>query len=244
MKKFLGLIIGVFLFAFSARVEPYDTFTIKSSIAGSVVFCDKKKEAGYYKGLIVKIDDNQEKIELNKLLNQKKFLQEEIENQKEILKRKFDTYRRYKNLKTKSVEEKNIKFYDYIAAKNQLINLKNQLNGINASIEKLKDTINKKNIKVNGYVDKVLVNKGDYVAPGTPVVKIDDISLVKLNVYVPLEKIDKIKNKKIYIDGKKRDFKIEKIWKVPDDKYITSYKVEIVGKGLKIGEIVNVEFKN
>jgi len=69
-----------------------------------------------------------------------------------------------------------------------------------------------------------------------------DISKQKLYIYVPIDKIDSIKNKKVYINKKRSNFKIYKIWKIPDDKYITSYKVELIGKGLKFGDIVNVSF--
>lgn len=243
MKKFFILLSAIVLFAFNARVEPFDVFLIKSSVAGSVTAIKKEVEAKEYKGIIVKIDDKQEQIELKNLKTQAKFLKEEIKNQELIVKRKYDTYKRYEELKTKSLDEKNIKFYDYISAKNQLINLKTQLNNTLSSIEKLKDTINKKNIIVNGYINKILVNKGDYIAPGTPIVEVDDIKKQKLVIYVPIDEIENIKNKKIYINNKPSNFRVYKVWVVPDSKYITSYKVELIGSGLKLGEIVKVSFK-
>ncbi|GAB6044975.1 hypothetical protein JCM11957_05730 [Caminibacter profundus] len=243
MKKFFILLGAIVLFAFNARVEPFDVFLIKSSVAGSVTAIKKEVEAKEYKGIIVKIDDKQEQIELKNLKTQAKFLKEEIKNQELIVKRKYDTYKRYEELKTKSLDEKNIKFYDYISAKNQLINLKTQLNNTLSSIEKLKDTINKKNIIVNGYINKILVNKGDYIAPGTPIVEVDDIKKQKLVIYVPIDEIENIKNKKIYINNKPSNFRVYKVWVVPDSKYITSYKVELIGSGLKLGEIVKVSFK-
>ncbi len=243
MKKLFLTVVGILLFGYSAKVEPFEIYKIKASVAGSVVFSKKDAEAEKFYGLIVKIDDNQEKIELENLQNQLELLKEEIKNQEEIVKRKYDTYKRYQTLKTKSIEEKNRKFYDYITAKNQLINLKTQLTNTKASINKLKDTINKKNIKVNGYINKVYVKNGDYVAPGTIVAEVDDITKEKLTIYVPIEKIEKIKNSRVFINGKVSDFKIYKIWSVPDEKYITSYKVELVGRGFKLGEIVNVEFR-
>jgi len=243
MKKFFILLSAIVLFAFNARVEPFDVFLIKSSVAGSVITVKKEVEAKEYKGVIVKIDDKQEQIELKNLKTQAKFLKEEIKNQELIVKRKYDTYKRYEELKTKSLDEKNIKFYDYISAKNQLINLKTQLNNTLSSIEKLKDTINKKNIIVNGYINKILVNKGDYIAPGTPIVEVDDIKKQKLVIYVPIDEIENIKNKKIYINNKPSNFRVYKVWVVPDSKYITSYRVELIGSGLKLGEIIKVSFK-
>ena len=243
MKKICLFIVGVLLFGYTAKVEPFEVYKIKSAVSGSVVFANKDAEATEFYGLIVKLDENQEKIELENLLKQIKFLKEQIKNQEEIVKRKYDTYKRYRSLKTKSLEEKNMKFYDYMAAKNQLINLKTQLSNLEASVKKLKDIINKKNIKVKGYINKLYVKTGDYVAPGSVVVEVDDITKEKLTIYVPIDKIEKIKKSKVYINSKPSRFKIYKIWIVPDEQYVTSYKVELVGSGLKLGEIVKVEFK-
>ena len=243
MRVFMFIIVAVFLYGYSAKVEPFEIYKIKSAVNGSVVFYEKKAEANLFKGLLVKIDDNNENIELENLKTQANLLKEEIKNQEEIVKRKYDTYKRYQKLKTKSVEEKNMKFYDYINAKNQLINLKTQLSNLNANIKKLIDTINKKNIKVSGYVNKIYVKTGDYVAPGSLIAEIDDITKQKLTLYVPINEIDKIANSVIYINNRPSNFEIYKIWRVPDDKYVTSYKVELIGSGLKIGEIVKVEFK-
>jgi acetyl/propionyl-CoA carboxylase alpha subunit len=244
MKKIniLMLFIGV-LFAYEAQVKPFEKYNITSSVAGEVIASKKDKEADVYTGVIVKIDDKQDLIDLKNVKSQIDLTRQEIENQKEVVKRKYQIYKKYQNLKTKSQEVKNLKFYDYIAAKNQLIALNSKLDDLISKRDKLKDIIDKKNIKVNGYIEAVLVKKGDYVAPGKVVAVVDDISKEKLTIYVPIEKIDQIKNKTVYINGKKSNFKIYKIWKTPDSQYITSYKVELVGNGLKIGDIVKIVLK-
>lgn len=244
MKKIIFLLGFAFLFAYEAKVEPFEIYKLKSSVAGEVVKTYKNLEArNVNNALLVKIDDKQNQIDLKNLKIQAKLLNEEIKNQEEIVKRKKSVYETYKNLKSKSQTEKDLKFYDYMNAYNQLINLRSQYNTTLANIEKLKDTISKKNLKADGYVYKIYVNRGDYVAPGMLVADVYDISKEKLNIYVPIDEIDGIKNKKVYINGKKSGFKIYKIWNVPDAQYITSYKVELAGKGLKIGEIVKVELK-
>jgi multidrug resistance efflux pump len=235
--------LGSLLFSYEAQVKPFESYNISSSVSGLVVDAKKNKEATYFNGVIVKIDDKTDLINLQNIKNQIELLKQEIKNQKEIVKRKYQIYKKYEKLKTKSIEAKNMKFYDYIGAKNQLISLKSKLSDLIASKDKLKDIIDKKNIKVNGYVESVLVKKGDYVAPGKVVAIVDDISKEKLTIYVPISEISKIENKKVYINGKKSNFKIYKIWKVPNSKFVTSYKVELVGSGLKIGDIVNIEFK-
>ena len=238
----LILFVGV-LFAYEAQVQPFEKYNITSSVAGKVIESKKEKEANIYNGVIVKIDQVQDLIDLKNINSQIELTKKEIDNQKKVVKRKFDIYKKYESLKTKSEEAKNLKFYDYIAAKNQLISLNSKLNDLISKRDKLKDTIDKKNIKVSGYIEAVLVKKGEYVAPGKIIAVVDDISKQKLTIYVPINEIENIKNKKIYINGKIGSFKIYKIWKVPDSKYITSYKVELVGKGLKIGEIVKIELK-
>ena len=126
---------------------------------------------------------------------------------------------------------------------NQLINLKSQYNNTLANIKKIEDIISKKSIKANGYVFKICVKKDDYVNLGSLIANVYDVSKQKLTIYIPIEEIENIKNKKIYINGKKSNFTIYKIWDVTDDKFITSYKVELVGSGLKFGEIVDIELK-
>jgi len=244
MKYILYLVLAVFAFSYEAKVEPFDVYKIKSSVAGKIVKSNKTLEAKTINNVVIaKIDDKQNIIDLKNLTLQAKILKEEIANQNETVKRKKTVYEKYKRLKTKSQTQKDLKFYDYTASLNQLLNLKSQLNNTLANIEKLKDIIDKKSIKANGYVYKVYVNKGDYAAPGMLIADVYDVSKQKLTIFVPIDEIDSIKNKKIYINSKPSGFKIYKIWNVPDSQYVTSYKVELIGNGLKFGEIVKIEFK-
>ena len=244
MKKIYLFFIAVCLFAYEAKVQPYEVYKIKAPLGGEVVFANKKAEArNVTNTLILKIDDTKDRINLDSINNQISVLKKEITNQQEIVKRKKEIYERYKNLSTKSLEQKNAKFYDYMAAYNQLLNLKNQLNSLYSQQKTTIDNINKKNIKVNGYVYKVYVTSGDYVNPGALVAEVDDISKQKLTIYVPIDKIDSILNKTVYINSQPSDFKIEKIWSVPDEKYITSYRVDLVGNSLRFGDVVKIEFK-
>ncbi|WP_024790586.1 MULTISPECIES: hypothetical protein [unclassified Lebetimonas] len=243
MKKMLIFLASILL-AYDAKVLPFDEFDIKASVSGEVIFADKNFEAENVNNkTIVKLDDYQEKVNKTNLKTQIKLLKNEIKKTKEALKRKEKTYLKYKDLKTKSQIEKDLKFYDYINTYNQLINLKLSLSSDMANLKKTEDLINKKNIKANGYVYEIYVNRGDYLTPGRLVAKVYDTSREKLYIYVPVDKINSIKTKRIYINNKLSSFKITKIWHVPDEKFVTSYKVELVGKGLKFGDIVDVEFK-
>ena len=244
MLKFIFLFLFTVLDAYEAKVEPFEVYKIKASVAGEVVYAGKTYEARNIKNTtVIKLDDAQNVIDLKNLRMQKKILLKEIENLREMVKRKKETYEKYKNLKTKSKTEKDLKFYDYMNTFNQLLNLRSQLSSTIASIEKLNDVINKKRVKINGYLYKIYVNRGDYVAPGTVLAEVYDVSEEKITVYVPIDEIENVKNKRVYINGKESGFKIYKIWNVPDKEYITSYKVELIGKGMKMGEVVKVEFK-
>jgi ribosomal protein L10 len=189
----------------------------------------------------VRLDDSDELINLANLKESLKVLEKEYENLYEVVKRKKEIYEKYKKLTTKSQIEKDLKFFDYMNNFNQLLNLKSQIINTKFNIKKLKNTISKKRIKATGYVNKIYVNKDDYVVPGSLIAEINDLSKQKLIVYVPIdEKIGKY----VYINGKKSNFKIYKKWRVTDSNFVTSYKIEIVGNGLKWGEIVRVDFKD
>ena len=243
MKKFI-IFLAVILFSYEGQVLPFEEYDIKADVSGKVIKTFKNLENSNLKNsLIIKLDDSDEKIDLKNIENQIEILKAEINNQKEVVKRKRELYLRYENLKTKSFESKSLKFYDYINAKNQLLNLKSNLSNLIAKRDKLKDLINKKNIRYSGYLSEILVSVGDYVTPSRLIAKGYDLSKEKIYIYVPIDKVEKIKSNQVYINGKKSNFKIYKIWKVNDSKYVTSYKVELVGKGLKIGDIVRVEFK-
>ena len=242
--RYLIIFLSIFLFGYEAKVEPIYTYNLKSSVNGRVILVNKNLESKNLKNsLIIKLDDKVELAELKDINNQINILKKEIENQKEVVQRKKELYEKYKILKSKSLQEKDVKFFDYIASKNQLLSLKSKLSSLFSQKEKIKDLIDKKNIKFSGYLYSILVEKGDYVGIGTPVALGYDISKEKIDIYVPIDKIDEVKNKIVYINSKKSNFKISKIYKVTDTKYITSYKVELTGNGLKIGEVVRVDFK-
>ena len=244
MKKvYMSLLASSLLFGYYGKVEPYQTYNIKSDISGKVIEVNKSSEATNYKGIVIKIDDYQNKVDLKNLKTQLKNFEIIKKSQKAIVKRKKRIYEIYKNLKTKSQIEKDNKFFDYQNSIIALNQTENTISNLKAQISKLEDTISKKNISFKNYIYEIKVNKGDFVNFATPIATTMDIDKVKIAVFVPIDKIDTIKSKKIYINDKVSNFKIDKIYKVADKKYVTSYKVEIIGKYPKISDIVKVEFK-
>ena len=238
-----SLIASSLLFGYYGKVEPFQTYDIKSDVSGKVIDVNKSSEGTNYKGIVIKIDDYQNRIDLQNLQNQLKNYKSILSSQQKILDKKYKTYQIYKTLKTKSQIDKDLKFYDYQNSLIALNQTKNTISNLLAQIAKLKDTIQKKSISFKNYIYKIDVNKGDYVNFATPLATIMDIQKVKIDIFVPINKIVSIKNKKIYINDKLSNFKIDKIYKVADSKYVTSYKVEIVGKYPKISDIVKVEFR-
>ena len=244
IKVFFSLITISFLFGYYGKVEPYETYKIKSDVSGKIIEVNKSAEATNYQGIVIKIDDYQNRVDLKNSENQLKNFEIIKKAQEEILRKKKKTYEIYKTLKTKSKIDKDIKFYDY---QNSLITLnqtKNTISNLKAQIKKLKDTISKKSISFKNYIYSINVNKGDYVNFSTLLATTMDINKMKIVIYVPIDKIETIKNKKIYINEILSNFKIDKIYKVADSKYTTSYKVEIVGKYPKISDIVKITFKD
>jgi hypothetical protein len=250
--------LSTFLFSYYGKVEPLDTYTLKSNVNGKVISINSNLEGKTVNNkIVVNVDTFNDKIDLNSLKTQKKSISNQIEfyknilnEQNSILKIKQDNYEVYKQLKTKSKTEKDLKLLDFISAKisiNQtkitLSNLQNQLSSINSNIKKLEKTILDKEIKVDGYLYKLLIDKDDYISYGSPVATVMDISKTKISIFIPINEIEKIKNKAVYINDKKSNFTISKIFKVADEKYVTSYKIEIIGNYDKISDVVKVEFK-
>jgi len=110
----------------------------------------------------------------------------------------------------------------------------------------LEDTVAKKSIILhNKYLYKLIVRKGDFVAPGSPLAQVEDASKAKLVLFLELEELEEIDRKTVYIDGKKTNYKVNKIWKIADEKFISSYRAEIYIPAPKstFSKLVKVEIK-
>jgi len=247
-----------------AKVEPYDSVTISSSVSGLVVDANLS-----YEGMVVKnsrvvhIDD---KIDIDSLEDTQKsisIIEDMISINTDIaktlsqsLQRQKGYYDRISKLSTASKTQKDNAFVAYSGAKTQylsikekILSLKKQLLDLKLQQAKLQDSIDKKSKKSiilkDKYLYKLLVRKGDFVTPAKPIAIVDDISKAKLVLYLDNDELQGIKNKSIYIDDKKSDYKIAKIWDISDEKFISSYKVEIYIDTPKdrFSKLVKVEFK-
>ncbi len=265
MKRFIVITIllcGTILFGdvYYAKLEPLESYVIKSDVAGKIIYSDVSKEGKYVKdALVVKIDDKTDKDDLKnsvkKLESLKKLVELKKENinnlQKSYLIRKRN-YDRIKNLKTKSNFEKDTQLLSVIAAnssliaaKESLISLENQIKDLEYEIFVLKDRISKKNIIIKDrYIYKLNIKKGDYVSPGATLMQTMDISKAKATIYLSYEDKENLSKRSIYINGKKSDIKFYKVWDIADSVNISSYKAEILlPRPKEFSKVVKIELR-
>jgi len=243
-----------------AKVEPYMTLTLSSNVSGQVLFVDEAKLGSVLgEKAFIDIDDTLDVAEL-KSIEQKIVLLEEtlklnktiIENYEMMLERKEKNFERVNALKIKSSVEKDREFYDVVATQNQYIstkkeveNLKIQINDLKLRKTQLHKTLKDKHLSAKGYVlYATLVKTGQYVNPSTPLAELADISKAKLTLYLNPEELEGIEKKSVYIDGKKTDYKVDRLWPIADAQHLSSFKAEIVIDAPKyFSQLLKVELK-
>ncbi len=264
MKIYIILLVllgEIFAGEYYSKIEPIDSFYIKSSVSGKVVDLKKEVEGKISKGtIIIHIDDKIDKIDLDSSKRKLALLKSNISLSKESVvyakkSMKIDqsNYDRIKNLSTYSKIQKDAKLLtlinsknNYLKAKNSLQNLQTQKLDLELKIATLKDKIDKKNIKIKKglYIYKIYPNIGDFVNMGSPLVDVQDLSFAKLTIFVSSEDLKNIESKKIYLDNKLSNYKIDKVWSVADTQNISSYRVEIlIDKPDRFSKLMKVEFK-
>ncbi len=249
MKLHLLLFLTLFSVTVSAaehyaRFEPIERSTLKAAASGEVMEANRSLEGTLVQdGVIVRIDDRLDRQDLERSRKSLELVSRTLEITREMLpgleesaKRQEGNYQRMKRLSTASVAQKDQAFYAMVSARNQYLStlekensLQQQLLDLKQKIATLEDRIAKKNLRVRGrYLYKLMVRQGEYANPGTPLAVVDDLSRGKLVIYLSPEEIEALKRGKIWIDGKETDLRPSKIWKLSDEKYISSYRTEIV----------------
>ncbi len=244
-----------------AKAQPVDTFYLKAAANGLIVDVKEELEGKISDGkVVIMIDDKIDQAELSAskeklaLLNESiKLTKQSVSNSYRVMKIEKDNYERVKDLSSYSKLQKDSKLLAalnannaYIQSKTSLQTLKTQASDLKSRITTLKDRIQKKHISVKkgDYIYKLYPREGDVVAIGAPLLESADISKARLTIFVTKEDIVGIENKKIYIDGKVTDYKIDKLWKVADSKNISAYKTEIIiDKPALFSTLMKVEFK-
>jgi len=246
MRKILFLFLPLLLVAqvHYAKLEPFETYVIKSAVSGQIVKADESQEGKIGSdNIIIQIDDKVDKAQYKALQQSLKVLkeslvltQEMLNNSETVFKRDFDYYKRIKDLKTKSKTEKDRIYTTMITSKNQVLNfkqniatLKKQIADTEYQLIRLKDIMKKKAIKAkNLYIYKVAVRKDDYVNPGMLLLKAMDLSKGRLTLYLDADEVKDLSNKRIYINDKLTNYKFNKLIRVADDIHISSYRAEII----------------
>ncbi|MCF6243844.1 MAG: hypothetical protein L3J43_02270 [Sulfurovum sp.] len=244
-----------------AKVEPYESVTLKSSVSGLVTHVELELEGSeVLSKRVIHIDDKldifnlndskQNVVLLNDMLTLNKNLASTLENS---MQRKEEYYKRISRLSTASKTQKDNAYSTFSAAKTQylstkekIISLQKQILDMQFKVSRLKDNIAKKSVVLkNKYLYKLLVRVGDFVAPGTPLARVDDASRAKLVLFLEPEEIEGIEDKSIYFDGNKTQYTLNKIWKISDEKYISSYRAEIVIPAPKdfFSKLIKIEIK-
>ncbi len=217
---------------FYAKLEPIETYVVKSAASGKVIYSNKQIEGlNANNTKIIEIDSSVERLELEQINKKIKLLTQ-------MLTIEDKNYNRLKKVRTKSDFDKDVQLL-------KSLNLESTKSDLLIRQAILKDIIkNKKLIESNRYIYNISVKKDDYVTAGTVLYEAKDLTQGKLEIFVPISEVNSLQNKVIYLNGKQTEIKVDKIYKVAHSKHISSYKVDIVVPNPKIfSRLIKVEFK-
>ncbi|CAA6815053.1 MAG: Unknown protein [uncultured Campylobacterales bacterium] len=233
MKKILLLLFVTSLsFAYYAKLEPIETYSISSSVSGSVIYIDRENEGKYLKEdkVILKIDDFNEREELLNVQKSLNLQQKNLKNQLEIQKLEQNQYNRVLKLSSKSKRERELVLNSLLKTKNQTLSLRNNIESLILRKKILQNTINKKSItaKKQDFIYNYHVNIDDYVVSSTPLVDIMDMGYSKLEFFVSSSDKKRLADgAKILINDKQANIIEYKVWDIADSINISSFKVSI-----------------
>ena len=245
MKIILLFISPLWIFAavHYAKIEPFESVMMKSAVSGLVLDVDLDSEGTMVHGKrVVYIDDALDKINLESSKKNVALLHQMLDINKDIAKslestveRQEGYYHRINKLATASKTQKDTAFSafssaktQYLSTKEKIVNLEKQILDMHYKMTQLEDTIEKKSLILSDkYLYKLIVRKGDFVAPGSVLAQVMDTSKAKLVLFLEPEELKNLDKKSIYLNGKATKYKVNKVWKVADEKFISSYRAEI-----------------
>lgn len=203
-----------------AKVEPLFKYTVAAAVAGQVILADESLEGQVTDKTIIRLDDALDKVNYE-------VARESYQNLKDIYETKLGIYKKILKMSTKSQNEKDTE-------KIALLNAKNSMESARLQMESARDSLKKKTITGdNLYVYDVSVNEEQYVAPGTKLAELHDVSASRLVIFVSRDEIEGLNDAQIIVDGKAGEYRIDKTWDTADAEYISSYRVELVGPAPK-----------
>ena len=263
MKIFILFVLPLLLLSkvHYAKVEPYQSVILKSAVSGLITNINLDLEGKIVTSeRVIHIDDKLDILNLNDSKQNIVLLKDMFKLNKDIadtlkntMQRKKEYFRRISKLSTASKTQKDNAYSafssaktQYLSTKEKIISLQKQILDMEFKVSQLNDTIEKKSLVLkNKYLYELLVSVGDFVAPGTPMARVDDASRAKLVLFLEAEELDELASKSIYFDGNKTEYKVDKVWKVADEKYISSYKAEIYIPAPKdiFSKLIKIEIK-
>ncbi len=244
-----------------AKVEPYDRSVLKASVSGLVTEAVQRLEGSVVEGKrIVHLDDALEIKDLNATQKSIALLEETLRIDRQMAallekssQRQEGYFHRLEKLPTASQTQKDSAFSAYVSVKNQYLAtkekitvLQRQLIDMQYKAARLKDTIAKKSLVLHHrYLYRLMVRKGDFVAPGTPLATVDDMTRAKLVLYLSPEEAAHVSQERVFLNDKATSYRVTKVWRVADEKYISSYRAEIYIDAPKtsFSQLVKVELK-
>ena len=235
MKLLLLILSPLLLFSkvHYAKVEPFESVILKSAVSALVMDVDLEAEGSVVdQKRVIYLDDRLDKINL-------KTSNENLLIIHETLKRQESYFQRIDQLKTTSTAQKDNAFFSFASSKTQYLDMQYK-------VAQLEDSISKKSIVLNNkYLYKLMVRKGDFVNPGTALAEVKDATKAKLVLFLEPEELDNIEQKSVYLNGEKTEYKVNKVWKVADEKFISSYRAEIYLPAPKVlfSKLMKVEIK-
>ncbi len=267
MKRYLLLCLPLFMAAkvHYAKVEPIEQATIKATVSGVVIHADQTAEGAVLSDeAFIQIDDTLDQENLRDTEASLSLVTESLEINEEVLaglektlNRQKGSYERMNEVETASQAQKDNAYAAYIGAKNQylgirekIISLKKTILDLSYKITMLKDLIAKKHIALPGkYLYRLMIRQGEFASPGLPLATVSDITKAQLIVYLDRNELKDaegtgIADKTIYIDGEATQLKIDRLWKIADTQYVSSYKARIVLlPKYPFSKLLKVEFK-
>ena len=263
MRILLYLIVSSVLLSAEvhySKVEPYKLKNISSSVTGEVLVVNEDmlgKKLTQKPFIIIDSEiDEAELVDVEKKIKDMyatlKINEKILKNLDEVLEKKRRNYKKTEALKIKSRIDKDREFYDLIASENSLnatqkevYSLKNSIADLELRRIQLKKSIRDKKVTKKGLIlYSIDVKEGQVVNMATPLAKVADTSKALLTIYVDADELKNIKNKKIYIDNKRTDYKVSRVLGIADGVNISKYKVQIVINPPKIfSKLVKVELR-
>lgn len=243
-----------------AKAEPYEILNVASNVSAEVVYTDTASQGKVLgKKPYIVMDDKLDRIELESVEGKIAALQNTLKHNREmeknyarIIEMKQANFDRIKELKIKSAVEKDREYFDLLSSRNSLLVIQKEIESLNIQLGDLKlrrsqlqKSIADKHLSAGGFVlYALMVKPSAFVNPGTPLAQIADVRKAKLTLYLSASEAKQAQGKQVYLDGKKTPYKIDRLWKIADDRKLSSYRAEIViAPPKQFSQLVKVEFK-